>query len=236
MLEGSALQKSDFSQKNKNVTMKNLVTILLLFCTLGAFAQKNSSSGTAPEVAYKYRVSTPYFILTDPIGGGWNDRTSTQMVELHVKRNLDDKNIIGVKFATWRLFQPMGITWWDGLLDKIDSGSEFYDGYLRETGIGISYQRMLWKGLFATVEVLPQVQTYTDLEGNKIKNGFKVYNSYHLGYHIAFGKKKRIFIEPQVHVNQWMFDNNSPAGFKEMDDKYGNVFLFEPNIYVGVNF
>jgi hypothetical protein len=47
------------------------------------------------------------------------------MVELHVKRNLDNKNIIGVKFATWRLFQPMGITWWDGVLDKIESGSEF---------------------------------------------------------------------------------------------------------------
>lgn len=151
-------------------------------------------------------------------------------------QNFDDKNIIGVKFATWRLFQPMGITWWDGLLDKIDSGSEFYDGYLRETGIGVTYQRMFWKGLFGSIEVLPQIQTYTDLDGNKIRNGFKVYNSYHLGYQIAFGKKKRFFIEPQVHVNQWFFDNNSPEGFKEFDDKYGNIFLFEPNIYFGWNF
>ncbi|WP_425422814.1 hypothetical protein [Phaeodactylibacter xiamenensis] len=95
---------------------------------------------------------------------------------------------------------------------------------------------MLWKGLFAAVEVLPQIQTYTDLDGNKIKNGFKVYNSLHLGYHVAFGKNKRFFIEPQVHCNQWMFDNNSPEGFKEMDDKYGNVFLFEPNIYFGWKF
>jgi hypothetical protein len=29
-----------------------------------------------------------------------------------------------------------------------------------------------------------------------------------------------------------MFDNNSPEGFKEFDDKYGNVFLFEPNLYL----
>ncbi len=215
--------------------MKNLLTILFLFCSLSAFAQNNSPVGEETEVANKWRVSMPY-IVPDEIIYGYGERTSIQMVELHVKRNLDDKNIIGVKFATWRLFQPMGILWWEGLLDKIESGSDYYDGYLRETGIGITYQRMLWKGLFASVEVLPQIQTYTDLDGNKIKNGFKVYNSYHLGYHIEFGKKKRLFIEPQVHVNQWFFDNNSPDGFKEFDDKYGNVFLFEPNIYFGMKF
>lgn len=215
--------------------MKSQFAILLFFCTLSAFAQINPSADKETEVNYKWRVSIPY-IVPDEIISGYNNRTSVQMVELHVKRNLDNKNIIGVKFATWRLFQPMGITWWDGVVDKIESGTEYYDGYLRETGIGITYQRMLWKGLFAAVEVLPQIQTYTDLDGNKIKNGFKVYNSLHLGYHVAFGKKKRFFVEPQVHCNQWMFDNNSPEGFKEMDDKYGNVFLFEPNIYFGWKF
>lgn len=215
--------------------MKNLFIIFFALASLSAFAQTNLPKDNEAEVDYKWRVSLPY-IVPDEIISGYGKRTSIQMVELHVKRNLDDKNIIGLKFATWRLFQPMGILWWEGLLDKIESGSEYYDGYLRETGIGISYQRMLWKGLFASIEVLPQIQTYTDLDGNKIKNGFKVYNSFHLGYHVAFGKKKRIFIEPQVHINQWMFDNNSPEGFKEFDDKYGNIFLFEPNLYIGFNF
>jgi len=215
--------------------MKKLFVSTLLFYAVSAFTQTNAQSGDGAEVDYKWRVSMPY-IVPDELIAGYDSRTSVQMVELHGKRNLDNKNIIGVKFVTWRLFQPMGILWWQGLLDKIESGSEYYDGYLRETGIGITYQRMLWKGLFAAIEVVPQFQTYTDLDGNKIKNGFKLYNSYHLGYHVAFGKKKRFFIEPQVHVNQWMFDNNSPEGFKEFDDKYGNVFLFEPNIYLGVNF
>lgn len=215
--------------------MKNLLILVLTFCTLSAVAQSNSPKGNETDVAHKWRISIPY-IVPDELISGYSDRTSVQMVELHVKRNLDNKNIVGVKFATWRLFQPMGITWWDGVVDKIDSGTEYYDGYLRETGIGITYQRMLWKGLFGAVEVLPQIQTYTDLDGNKIKNGFKLYNSIHLGYHVAFGKKKRFFIEPQVHCNQWMFDNNSPEGFKEFDDKYGNVFLFEPNLYFGVKF
>lgn len=215
--------------------MKNLFVFLSFFCTLSAFAQNNSSTKNENEVTHKWRVSIPY-IVPDEIIFGYDKRTSIQMVELHVKRNLDNKNIVGVKFATWRLFQPMGILWWDGVVDKIDSGTEYYPGYLRETGIGVSYQRMLWKGLFAAVEVLPQIQTYTDLDGNKIKNGFKVYNSVHLGYHLAFGKKKRFFIEPQVHCNQWMFDNNSPDGFKELDDKWKNYFLFEPNFYFGFKF
>ncbi|MEP2446272.1 hypothetical protein A8B79_02545 [Balneola sp. EhC07] len=215
--------------------MKNLLIIVFTLFSISAFAQIKSPEGKETEVTQKWRVSMPY-IVPDEIIYGYDKRTSIQMVELHVKRNLDDKNIIGVKFATWRLFQPMGITWWDGVVDKIESGSDYYDGYLRETGIGISYQRMLWKGLFASIEVLPQIQTYTDLDGKKIKNGFKLYNSVHLGYHFTVGKKKRFFIEPQVHINQWMFDNNSPAGFKEFDDKYGNVFWFEPNIYLGWKF
>jgi len=215
--------------------MKILISTLLIACTLSTFSQTNSPERKDTEVTNKWRVSIPY-LVPEEILLGYDKRTSTQMVELHVKRNLDNKNIVGVKFATWRLFQPMVITWWDGVVDKIDSGTEYYDGYLRETGIGVTYQRMLWKGLFATVEVLPQIQTYTDLDGNKIKNGFKLYNSYHLGYHVAFGKKKRFFVEPQVHINQWMFDNNSPEGFKEKDEKYGNVFLFEPNLYLGIKF
>ncbi len=36
--------------------------------------------------------------------------------------------------------------------------------------------------------------------------------------------------------NRGMFDNNAPEGFKEFDDKYENIFLFEPNIYLGWNF
>jgi hypothetical protein len=216
--------------------MKNLFAILLFFCTLSAYAQTDSLRENETEVSHKYRVSIPYFVPESLIFSSWNDHTSTQHIELHVKRNLDNKNIIGVKFAHFRLFQPMGITWWDGLLDKLDTESEYYSGHVRTIGLGLSYQRMLWKGLFATVEVLPQLQTYLDLDGNKIKNGFKLYTSYHLGYHIAFGKSKRFFIEPQINCMLWTSDNNAPDGFRQLDDKWRNYFLLEPQIYIGWNF
>jgi hypothetical protein len=40
-------------------------------------------------------------------------------------------------------------------------------GRLRETGIGVIYQRMIWKGLFAVVEILPQLKTYLDENDKK---------------------------------------------------------------------
>ena len=212
--------------------MKKLVIICLSLFTFHGFAQQISESSNQSDNELKYRVSFPAIILSNIGDGG--KRTNTQHIELHVKRELDAKNIFGVKFATWRLFQPMGIQWWDGLTDKIDSETEFYPGYLRETGIGMSYQRMLWKGLFASVEVLPLYKTYLDLDEKKIANGFKLYNSYHIGYHFAFGKKKQFFIEPQFHCNVWHFDTNTPDSFKQLDNKWDSYFLFEPNLYIGI--
>lgn len=216
--------------------MKNLATVLLFFCTFSAFAQTESLKNDETEVTHKWRVSVPHLIPEELISTPWNDHKSIQMIEFHVKRNLDNKNIVGMKFATWRLFQPMGITWWDGLIDKIESETEFYPGHVRATGVGVTYQRMLWKGLFATAEILPQLQTYLDLDGNKIKNGFSLYSSYHVGYHIAFGKKKHFYIEPQLDCKIWTRDGNAPDGFKQLDDKWKNYFLLEPQVYLGWKF
>ncbi|NHN28125.1 hypothetical protein FIA58_020800 [Flavobacterium jejuense] len=214
--------------------MKKLFIVGLTFFTLNVFAQNNTEPSKHSDTDLKYRVSFPAIILGNIGKGG--ERINTQHFELHIKKELDAKNIVGIKLATWRLFQPMGIQWWDGLTDKIDTETEFYPGYLRETGIGISYQRMLWKGLFASVEVLPQYKTYLDLDNKKIANGFKLYNSFHLGYHFAFGKNKRFFIEPQVHSQFWVFDTNTPDAFKQLDNRWKNYFLFEPNLYIGIKF
>lgn len=214
--------------------MKRLLIICLTLCKLSVMAQSNTESLKKNTTDYKYRISIPAIIAMN-IGDG-EVKTNTKHYEIHFKKQLNSRDIIGVKFASWRLFQPMGIQYWDDLLDKIDSESEFYPGYLRETGIGFTYQRMLHKGLFAAVEVLPLYKTYLDEERSKISNGFKLYTSYHLGYHIAFGKKKRFFIEPQLHCNHWIIDTNTPDEFKVLDDKWTKYFLFEPNIYVGVKF
>lgn len=216
--------------------VKSILLFMAVFGVMDASAQSNQSSSKTNEVVHKFRISVPGIIIPQLFDKSWDDRTHTQHIELHFKYNLDDKNIIGAKFATWRLFQPMGIQWWDGLLDKVEDQSEFYPGHVREIGVGITYQRMLWKGLFATAEILPLHKTYLDLDNNKVGTGFKLYNSLHLGYHIPFGKKKQFFVEPQIHSQVWLFDTNTPKEFKELDCKWNNYFLFEPNIYLGIKF
>lgn len=88
-----------------------LLFFVLTACTFGAFAQSSKEQNKEIKINHKYSISIPVIILPQLVEQGWNDRINTQHIEFHVKRKLDDKNIVGVKFATWRLFQPMGILW-----------------------------------------------------------------------------------------------------------------------------
>ena len=214
--------------------MKTIILTALMiavFTTL-AISQNHPQSvegnikGTVPE--HKFSVSTPYLSF---INFG-EEKTNTHHYEFHFKYELTPKDKIGIKVATWKMFAPMGMPLQEQL--KFDK-SNYYPGRLRENGMGVTYQRMIWKGLFATVEILPQLKTYFDENDKKIGNGFKLYTSYHLGYHIPLFKN-RLYLEPQVHCNYWPVDTNTPQGFKDMDDKWNNYFLFEPNLYFGVNF
>lgn len=212
--------------------MKNLCFLLLLsFVCQNAFSQDLLSAKpfNIENPEYKYSVFTTWLTFSN-FG---NPETNTQHYELRLGYQLTPKDQLGIKFATWNLFMPLGVDIWDPeLLDR----DFFYPGRLRETGIGITYQRKLWKGLFATLEVLPQVTKYTDESGKKISNGFKLYNSYHLGYHIPLFKKGRFFIEPQLHVNHWPINTDVPLDFKAEEDKWDNFFLIEPNLYIGFKF
>jgi len=195
----------------------------LLFLSVNSFAQSEKS---IPD--YKFSVSTPWLTFSN-----WEqEKTNIHHYEFHFKYKLTPKDKIGVKVSTWKLFAPMGIPLWDPHIMK---ESEFYPGRLRETGLGVSYQRMIWKGLFTTVEILPQLKTYLDENKIKIGNGFKLYTSYHVGYHIPLFKN-RMFIEPQIHCQYWPIDTNTPQSFRVLDKKWNNYFLFEPNVYIGMNF
>jgi hypothetical protein len=218
-MKSSAGQSTFAKIFNHNFMQMRILFLSTLFClSVHSFAQPD----------YKFSVSTPWLSFAN-FG---QEKTNTHHYELHFKYALTSKDRIGVKIATWKLFAPMGIPLWDPLIMK---ESQFYPGRVREKGIGASYQRMLWKGLFTAVEILPQLKTYLDESSKKIGNGFKLYTSYHAGYHISLFKN-RMFVEPQIHCQYWPVDTNIPPGFKEIESRWNNYFLFEPNIYFGVNF
>lgn len=210
--------------KTKGITMA--ILFALSFASLFGQSQTKQSPEKARE--RKFSAGTTYLSFAN-FG---EEKTNTHHYELQVGYKLTPKDRIGIKLATWKMFAPMGMPMQEQL--KFDENN-FFPGRLRETGLGVTYQRTLWKGLFATIEVLPQLKTYTDKEDKKIGNGFKLYTSYHLGYHISLFND-RVYFEPQIHCQYWPIDTNTPQSFKDYDNKWNNYFLFEPDLYIGFKF
>lgn len=203
---------------------------MLALCVAQAVGQnpdKTTKSTETVTPGKKFSVSTPWLSFAN-FG---EEATNTHHYELHVRYKLTPKDRIGIKLSTWKMFAPMGMPMKEQLTFDEDN---FYPGRLREQGIGVTYQRFLWKGLFATAELMPLFKTYYDESEKKIGNGFKLYTTLHLGYQIPLFKN-RMFIEPQVHCNFWPVDTGTPQSFKEMDNKWNKYFLFEPNLYLGIN-
>jgi len=210
--------------KTKSITM----ALLFALSITRMFGQNQAKQSSEIPTEMKFSVSTTYLSFIN-IG---EEKTNTHHYEFQIGYQLTSKDRIGIKLATWKMFAPMGMPLQEQL--KFDE-KNFYSGRLRESGIGVTYQRMLWKGLFASLEVLPQLKTYLDENNKKIGNGFKLYTSYHLGYHFSFLKNK-IYLEPQIHCQYWPINTNTPEGFKVNDRKWNNYFLFEPNLYIGFKF
>jgi hypothetical protein len=212
-------------------TKTKRVTMALLFAlsfTTSMFGQNQTKQSSDTLIERKFSVSTTWLTFMNYD----EEKINTHHYEFHVGYQLTSKDKIGIKIATWKMFAPMGMP----IQEQIKKDEKnFYPGRLRESGIGVTYQRIIWKGLFATVEVLPQLKTYIDKNNKEIGNGFKLYTTYHIGYHISFFKD-RMYVEPQIHCNYWPIDTNTPQSFKDCDDKGSNYILFEPNLYIGVKF
>ncbi len=215
--------------------MKKILLIALLIAqfALHAFNQNftQKARGTDHKNTvheYKFSVSTTFLTFTNFEA----EETNLHMYEFHVGYSITSKDKIEIKIATWKLYEPMGIPIWDPLFQE---EGEWYPGRIRESGVGIAYHRMLWKGLFASIEILPLKKTFLDVDNNKIEDGFKLYTSYHVGYHVPLFKD-RLYIEPQVHCNYWPIDSKGPQDFEEKESNWNNYFLFEPNLFIGVSF
>ncbi len=212
--------------------MKNLCfLVFLIFKLFPIYGQDalppNNPNNIQPD--YRFTVHTTWLSFAN-FG---KPETNTHHYEVRLGYQVTAKDQIGIKFATWKLFAPLGIDIWDAkFLDR----EYFFPGRLKETGIGITYQHKFWKGLFATIEVMPLITKYLDETDEELAKGFKLYNSYHLGYHIPLFKKGRFYIEPQFHVNHWPVNNNVPEEFKALENSSDNFFFIEPNLYIGFKF
>jgi len=118
-----------------------LTTLMIVVFTTLAFSQNLPKTGSVKikDTMPYYKFSVSSTCLTFANSGP--EETNTHHYEFHIGYRFTPKDKIGIKVATWSLFEPMGIPWGPYLMNE----SELYPGRIKETGIRITYQYLLWK-------------------------------------------------------------------------------------------
>jgi len=151
--------------------------------------------------------------------------------QLNIGRWLTHRDVISLEVITWRYNHPLGIPYGS----SFGADEEAYPGFVRGTGAGLAYQRYWWRGVYSAVHTAALRQDYQDPEKESIQQGFQIFTTLRLGYHVEFFNR-RLFLEPSIAVTHWPINTNVPAAFRTLDDKWPRYFLGEPGLHFGVRF
>ena len=152
-------------------------------------------------------------------------------VQLNVGYRITPKNVVSLEAKTWKYGWPLGIPYGKGQT----APEEKYPGYVRSFGVALAYQRFWWKGAYTAVHAMNALQRYVDADGKKIQNGYQLFMTYRLGYHIQLFRN-RFFVEPGVAVTHWPVNTNVPESFARLERKWNSYFQFEPGLHFGIKF
>ncbi len=175
----------------------------------------------------KYYVGSTLFLL-----GNLSPENPPGFAQLNVGFRITGLDVVSIELITWKYAWPLGINpFYNKSYGKPE---EEFPGYIREYGIGFVYQRYFWKGLYAAAHLMPMLQRFMDENGNKVDNGFHLFNTYRIGYHLKLFKDN-FFIEPSLGVAGRPLYTEMPNGFKEKDGKWPK-WTPEPGLHFGYNF
>ena len=201
----------------------------LLTCSAAAtaaHAEHSNPDGGSPSGSRPCYVGSSLFMLANFA----HDDHPPKFYQLNAGYRITPRDRLSVEAITWRYYHPLGIPWGASR----ESSREAYPGHVRECGVGVAYQRFLWNGLYSSLEAVPFRRQYYDSQDRKIGNGYQLFLTMRLGYHIDV--LARVFLEPSVAFNQWPVSTNVPDGFAAQDRKWPTYFLFEPGLHMGVEF
>lgn len=181
----------------------------------------------AQDTTYKKCfVGSTFFLL-----GNFAKTNKPDFFQLNFGYRLTAKDAISVELKTWKYAWPLGIPYGKSL----EAPGEEFPGYIRELGFALVYQHFWWKGLYTVIHMMPAWQRFVDENDNKIDNGFQLFNTYRLGYHIRLFNN-HFFIEPSVAITHRPFHTEMPGSFKQQDDQWSKFFFGEPGLHFGFNF
>ncbi|MBK6963041.1 MAG: hypothetical protein IPH20_03675 [Bacteroidales bacterium] len=190
-------------------------------CMSLTFSQQTNQDSTYK----KFYVGSTFTMLGNFVPG-----PAPKFVQLNIGYRITPKDVISIEAKTWNYHWPLGIPYGK----DYEAPAEKYPGYAKEFGIGIVYQRFLWKGAYASVDASNMSVNYMDENNKKIQNGYTLFMTYRLGYHFKFFKN-RFFIEPSIAMTHWPVKTNVPESFARLEDDWPNYFLFEPGLHFGIN-
>lgn len=162
--------------------------------------------------------------------GNLSSQNRPDFVQLNLGYRITGKDVVSIEFKTWKYAWSLGIPW-----EYFEAPDKEFPGYIREYGVALAYQRFWWKGLYTAVHVMNARQHFNDKSGNKMANGFQIFNTYRVGYHVKLFKD-RFFIEPSIAITHRPYHTKMPDAFKQIDDKHSKFFFGEPGLHVGYNF
>lgn len=174
----------------------------------------------------KYFIGSTFFML-----GNLSSKNKPDFVQLNLGYRISQKDVVSVEAKTWKYAWSLGIPYGN----SFEADDEKFPGYIREYGIALTYQRFLWKGLYAQIHVMNAKQTFVDNNGKKIGNGYQMFNQYRLGYQIKLFKNV-FFIEPSLAITHRPIQSKMPEAFAKLNDKWPNYFIGEPGLHFGFNF
>lgn len=197
--------------------------ILLLATPLSVRAQYTSQDSTYK----KHFVGSTLFMLANLLP----DNNPPKMAYLNVGYRVTGRDVISLELKTWKYGWPIGIPFGK----SYEAEGEGFPGAIREYGFSLNYQRFLRKGLFAQVDVMPAWQTFENENGSKVDDGFQIFNTYSVGYHVKLFKD-RLFVQPSVAITHRPYQSKMPDAFKQVDDRWPRWFYGQPGLHFGYNF
>lgn len=205
--------------------MRKRLTLITLICLItlpSVIGQTDHTDSTYK----KCFIGSTLFVL-----GNLIPENRPDFVQLNLGYRITPKDVVSIEVKTWKYAWSLGIPYGP----SFESPEEKFPGYIREYGFALVYQRFWWKGLYTGIHVMNAKQLFFDDHGNKIKNGYQMFNTYRLGYQFKFFKN-RFFIEPSIAVTHRPFHTSMPDNFTSLNEKWPSYFIGEPGLHFGYNF
>lgn len=207
---------------------KKISCLILAFILVSSVQLKAQYSKT--DSTYKHWfIGSSMFVLV----GNFATENPPNFAQLNIGYRITGKDVLTLEPKTWKYAWPNGIH--PFFNEAYQKPEEKFPGYVREVGISVAYQRFVWKGLYAELNVMPTIQAFVNTNGNKIDDGFQIFNTYRVGYHIKLFKD-RFFIQPSIAITHRAYHTQLPNGFKQLDDKWSKFIYGEPGFHFGFNF